>query len=95
MAIANPVSFFLMLIFLGLWFAVFECEVGGKPMYYQTEETRLKRELARQEHKDNLMNTEVFSFLGQKIEDRCSKEENVHKEVCIKVRNNDGVYKLE
>ena len=71
------------------------CEVGGKPMYYQTEETRLKRELARQEHKDNLMNTEVFSFLGQKIEDRCSKEENVHKEVCIKVRNNDGVYKLE
>ena len=42
MAIANPVSFFLMLIFLGLWFAVFECEVGGKPMYYQTEETRLK-----------------------------------------------------
>ena len=95
MVIANPVNLFLMFIFLGLVFTVFECEVGGEPVYYQTEEKALERELARQEHKEKLMDNWFFKTLGKSIENGCAKEKHKDKEVCIQVRSNDGVYKLE
>ena len=95
MAVANPVSLFLMLVFLGLVFAVFECEIGGKPMYYQTEERTLEREEAKQIDRKEYEDGWMHKFIAKSIEKNCLKEKNLDTDLCIQVRSNDGVYKLE
>jgi len=95
MAVANPVSLFLMLVFLGVVFAVFECEIGGKPMYYQTEERTLEREKAKQIRREEYENGWLHKLIAKSIEKNCLKEKNLDTDLCIRVRNNGGVYKLE
>ena len=90
--IGNPVHLFLMLIFLGIFFTVFECEIGGEPMYYQPEPQEIydaKKEAYKQEGREQFERSFIAEILNRTIANQCKRVESLHKEHCIYI--NDGM----